>query len=96
MIGKRMESWARSTNIIRARGYPFMCSGHIDKLVLVEGSEREASWSSLSLLQGRILLLEVTVECLRVFEGSSTLGADSHGRGCHRQVCHRQVCHRQV
>lgn len=68
-----------------------MCSGHIDKLILVEGGERETGRSSLSLFLflvlggGGIPLLKVAVECFRVFEGSSTHWADSHGRTYDRQ-----------
>lgn len=82
MISKCIEPWAWTANVIGARGYPSMCSGHIDKLVLVEGGERETARSSLSLFLflGGIPLLKVAVECFRVFEGSFTHRAESHGR----------------
>lgn len=90
MIWKCIEPWARTANVIGARGYPSMCSGHIDKLVLVEGGERESGRSSLSLIfflvLGCIPLLKVAVECFGVFEGSSTHRADSHGRTYDRQA----------
>lgn len=85
MICKCIESWAWTANVIGARGYPSMCSGHIDKLVLVEGGERETARSSLSLFLGGIPLLKVAVECCGVFEGSFTHRADSHGRTYDRQ-----------
>lgn len=100
MIGKCIEPWAWTANIIGARCYPFMCSGHIDKLVLVEGGEREASRPSLSLSLGGIPLLKVTLECFGVFEGPPTHGADGDGRACHRQAkdctgnLHIDHCHR--
>lgn len=86
MIGKCIKPWAWTANITGGRGYPLICSSHIDKLVLVEGSEREASRSSLSLFLGGIPRLKVTLECFRVLEGSPTHGADSHDRAYHRQV----------
>lgn len=85
MICKCIEPWARSTNVIGARGYPLMCSSDIDKLVLVEGGERETSRSSLSLLLGGISLLKLVHERFRFFEGSSTHRADSHRRTYDRQ-----------
>lgn len=86
MICKCIEPWAWTANIIGARGYPFMYSGHIDKLVLVEGGERETSRSSLSLLLGGISLLKVAVERFGVFEGPPAHRANSHGRTYYRQA----------
>lgn len=85
MICKCIEPWTGTANVIGARGYPFMGSGHIDPLVLVEGGERETARSSLSLFLGGISLLKVAIECSGVFEGSSSHWADSHGRTYDRQ-----------
>ena len=62
MISKRVESWAWSTNIFRARGNPFVLPRDIDKLILVECSEREAGWSGLSFFFGVVIRGKMTIE----------------------------------
>ena len=86
MVCKCIQSRTWSTKIVWARGNPFMVSGNIDMLVLIESGEWKASWSGLPLFIGGILFVKKRTERLRIFECSSAHGANGQHRTCNGEA----------
>ena len=81
MVGKGVETRARTTEIIGSRRNPSVFSGHVDQLVLIESGERKASRSTLSLFvlflrSGHISLVERLFGGLGILECSFCIGTE--------------------
>lgn len=94
MVCKRVEAGARTSQVVRARSFPYVVTSDINMLILVENRERETGRASLSLLICCVfwygsLFVEVPFQVIGIFEGLLSIRAQCMSGRCEEKTCER-------